>query len=204
MPFDSVRAEASRLLAAYLQRFPEESDRFPLLQQQLAAGENIFERSSMAGHVTSSAAVLNPAGTKILLIDHAFLQKWLPPGGHYEDGTLWESALREVAEETGVVDAAPHPWSLENGIPLDIDSHGIPARPSKNEGAHVHHDFRFVAVAPEHPELQAQLDEVHAAKWMPVDALLASPDSAVQRLHKKLLATGAAKTPAVESRRMRP
>ena len=112
---------------------------------------------------------------------------WLPPGGHYEGpGSLWRSAAREVAEETGLAQILPHPWAVEHGIPLDIDSHAIPANPSKREGAHVHHDFRFLAVAPEHDDLQAQLTEVHAVKWAPVELLLSSPDERVRALLSKL------------------
>ncbi|MFY2597475.1 hypothetical protein ACOTHJ_15075 [Achromobacter xylosoxidans] len=56
---------------------------------------------------------------------------WLPPGGHREpDATsLYQSAAREVLAETSLV-LGPDPY-----MPLlDIDTHPIPARPSKNEG----------------------------------------------------------------------
>ncbi|WP_140627904.1 NUDIX hydrolase [Methylibium rhizosphaerae] len=191
MEYGSIRAEVEGLLAKYLRHFVGEHHRFGLLQRQLASGENLFIRSNMTGHLTSSVAVLNPGGTKILLIEHAFLRKWLTPGGHYEGGTVWESALREVREETGVADAQAHPWSLAHGIPLDIDSHDIPANPAKGEGPHVHHDFQFLAVAPEHLELQAQLEEVHAAKWAPVEQLASSTDSRVRRVLEKLHGVGA-------------
>ena len=98
-------------------------------------------RAVDTGHITSSAAVLNPFGTKILLIDHVALKRWLVPGGHCEGGALLESATREVEEETGAMNAAPNPWLATHGIPLDIDSHGIPPNPAKGGGAHVHHDF---------------------------------------------------------------
>lgn len=74
--------------------------------------------------------MLNPAGTKILLIDHVALNRWLTPGGHYEGGALLESAMREVEEESGVTNAVLHPWLATHGIPLDIDSHDIPQNPA--------------------------------------------------------------------------
>lgn len=197
----SAHSEVRDTLARYLKYFPCEFGRFELLREQLASGEDIFARSNMTGHVTTSAAVLNPAGNKILLIDHAFLKKWLPPGGHFElPGGLWDSANREVGEETGVLDAILHAWSHLHSIPLDIDSHAIPANPAKNEGAHFHHDFRFLAVAPE-SALQAQLAEVHAAEWAPVAKLLQSPDERVRHLFDKLSDAGVLFPDAAHGRR---
>ena len=146
----------------------------------------------MTGHVTSSAAVLTPNGAEILLIHHRFLKKWLTPGGHYEGpGDLFESALREIEEETGVTDAGVHPWTVINNIPLDIDSHDVPARPEKNEGAHMHHDFLFLAAVPTIGGLQARLSEVHDAVWAPVAELEKSSDRRVLLLHQKLVNIGA-------------
>lgn len=181
-----------QLLDAYCDWHPVECNRFALLRTQLAGGAgDPFSRSNMTGHITSSAAVLNRTGTKMLLIDHAFLKRWLTPGGHYETpGTLLDSALREVAEETGLADAVPHEWTFGSGIPFDIDTHDIPANPKKLEGAHVHHDFLFLAVAEERDGLQAQLAEVHAAVWEPVSKLRDSVDVRVQRVLAKMAAAG--------------
>ena len=162
-----------------------------LVSRQLQSDEHAFARSNMTGHVTSSAAVLNPAGTKILLIDHVVLKRWLVPGGHYEGGTLLESAVREVEEETGVANAVQHPWLATHGIPLDIDSHDIPANPAKGEGAHVHHDFMYLLEASEDSELTVQMVEVHAARWAPVQELLDSGDRRVRLVHSKLMQVGA-------------
>ena len=180
------------LVDRYLKYFPHELRRFDLLQRQLATDAAVFLRSNMTGHVTSSAAVLNPDGTEILLIHHGFLNKWLTPGGHYEEpGDLLDSALREVFEETGVANAGLHPWTLAGGIPLDIDSHGVPPRPEKGEAAHTHHDFLFLAVAPANTDLQAQLSEVYEAVWAPVSDLEKSSDRRVLLLHQKLMLVGA-------------
>lgn len=180
------------LVDRYLQYFPHELRRFDLLQRQLASDPAVFLRSNMTGHVTSSAAVLSPDGTQILLIHHGFLNKWLTPGGHYEEpGDLLSSALREVFEETGVANAEAHPWTLAGSIPLDIDSHDVPPRPEKGEAAHIHHDFLFLAVAPVQTGLQAQLSEVRAAVWAPVSDLKKSSNKRALLLHQKLRRVGA-------------
>jgi 8-oxo-dGTP pyrophosphatase MutT (NUDIX family) len=178
-------------LRRYLDVYPDEAARFPLLSKQLESDALLFARSNMTGHVTSSAAVLNPPGTRILLIDHVVLKRWLVPGGHYEGGSLLESAMREVEEETGLTNAVPHPWLATHGIALDVDSHDIPPNPAKGEGAHVHHDFMYLLQAPEGAELTAQIVEVHAARWAPVQELLDSADRRVRLVHAKLLRVGA-------------
>ncbi|MGO9275803.1 MAG: NUDIX hydrolase [Terriglobia bacterium] len=57
---------------------------------------------------------------KVLLVWHEKLRKWLPPGGHVEEGELpTEAVIREVREETGyavtVRDRTP-PGGNEEGV----------------------------------------------------------------------------------------
>lgn len=52
---------------------------------------------------TATVYILDAYRTKVLLIYHAKLQKWLPPGGHVEPNEMpHETAIREALEETGV------------------------------------------------------------------------------------------------------
>lgn len=92
-----------------------------------------FDRDADPTHVTSSAIVLD-AGGRLLLHRHRRLGIWIQPGGHVEDGEApAATAVRETAEETGVV--ADHP----GGIPrlLHVDVHEGPL-------AHVHLDLRYL------------------------------------------------------------
>jgi 8-oxo-dGTP pyrophosphatase MutT (NUDIX family) len=100
----------------------------------------------LPGHITCTGLVLAPDNQKLLLVHHRRLDRWLLPGGHVdaEDAEIWDTARREVIEETGadvLPDAAP---------PLvGIDVHGIP--PKGSEPYHLHHDliFAFRAAADE-------------------------------------------------------
>ena len=190
-PFDTS-ADARGLLARYLDAFPTERDRQARLGRQLATDAAIGLRHNMAGHLTSGALVLSPDGRRVLLVEHVFLRRWLAPGGHYEaPGTLLDSALREVLEETGTP-AQAHPWTCERGIPLDIDTHDIPTRPQKAEGPHVHHDFLFVAAANDRVPPRPQAGEVHAARWLPLQVLAEVDDERARRVHAKLKVLGLA------------
>ncbi len=95
-----------------------------------------FSRIQYApGHITCTGLVLHPSESKILLVHHRRLNRWLLPGGHVElaDREIWDTAAREVVEETGVELRA------SDRTLIGVDVHGIP--PSKREPYHLHHDL---------------------------------------------------------------
>jgi 8-oxo-dGTP pyrophosphatase MutT (NUDIX family) len=175
-------------LARYLTAFPEEQDALAALSEQLAGNPpDIFERSNIRGHITTSALVLDYRKTHALLIDHIGLSAWLQPGGHYEGkGSLFASAMREVEEETGVSGASALRL-IEGSSLLDIDTHTIPARPAKGEGEHVHHDFVYLAQAPVKAELSPQADEVRSAKWVALEDMATLGNPRLTRIAAKLV-----------------
>ena len=62
-----------------------------------------LHRTCLAGHLTGSAAVVDPGRNAALILHHVKLDRWLQPGGH-ADGVadLAEVALTEATEETGI------------------------------------------------------------------------------------------------------
>jgi 8-oxo-dGTP pyrophosphatase MutT (NUDIX family) len=182
------RQQTLALVERYLETFPEERPALGQLLNQLKdPNDDCSIRSNMLGHLTASAAVLSHDQKDILLIHHIFLDLWLPPGGHFElPGDLWMSAQREVLEETGVGGLTLHPWCAQHGVPLDIDTHSIPANPKKAEGPHKHHDFRFLAIAPKDFVLSPQLEEVHGARWASLQELGTLNDRRLRTLTAKL------------------
>lgn len=132
----------------YLQVFPGESERLQALRGNLSNPNlDLRLRSSIPqGHMCASGMLLLP-GNKLLMLEHKALGIWVVPGGHFdiEDGELANTAIRETVEETGLdIPIKLHPWHLENGIPLDIDTHPIPRSEKKDEDAHQHFDFRYI------------------------------------------------------------
>lgn len=167
-----MKAEARRQMTAYLQRYPDEAGRLMALQTQFVEDPgDLFSRANMRGHITTSAFVLDPGLQQILMIHHGTLKRWLQPGGHHEAGqSLWASAVREAREETGVTALSAHP-QFGTAMPLDIDSHAIPANPRKGEAAHWHHDYAYLMIAPLDVALSPQLAEVNAVAWRPLASL---------------------------------
>ncbi|QWD61282.1 NUDIX hydrolase [Polynucleobacter sp. MWH-UH25E] len=106
--------------------------------EAILRSNNPCSRTNQDGHITASGLVIRE--NKVLLIFHPYIKKWFQPGGHIDEGELpIEAAIREVYEETGLVCVA----DAENPEPIDVDVHGIPANPAKNESAHLHIDLLY-------------------------------------------------------------
>jgi 8-oxo-dGTP pyrophosphatase MutT (NUDIX family) len=132
-------------LAIFPQRFPITSTRdeqnWSAIRTLFTISANPFDRSEDHGHITTSAVVVDQQLSHILMIHHAKLDMWLPPGGHCDsDSDLLRVCRREVFEETGQQHLVP----LTNDI-FDIDIHVIPE--SKKNRRHLHYDVRFAFTA---------------------------------------------------------
>ncbi|MBB4040027.1 8-oxo-dGTP pyrophosphatase MutT (NUDIX family) [Microvirga flocculans] len=187
MTFNPVvfRAEILSSLDRHADVFGVPAGRHAVLRSQIANGDDIHSRRTFPGHVTTSAIVLDGKGARTLLIHHRSLARWLQPGGHYEPPeTLPQSAMREAAEETGLEGLTLDSWHLSSGVPIDIDSHLIPARPEKDEPEHWHHDFRFIVRAEAASAPRPDLAEVQGAEWRPLDDLMAIAPQAVLNMRR--------------------
>lgn len=137
-------------------------------------------------HFTATGYTVNKNRTKMLLIHHKGLNKWLPPGGHIEDNEVpHEAAIREVYEETGVM-AIPIKDD-ENDLALKgIKEAQIP-RPyalmyqiipkSKKDVEHIHLDMVFALEADDSDKITAQYKEVHDVRWVTRKSLIDEYDT---------------------------
>jgi len=163
----------SASLQAYLKRFPEDADHLLPLTEQVARGEDLCSRKNFTGHVTAGAIILMGNTGRTVIVANRSLGMWVFPGGHCEpDETPYESARRELAEEAGVTEVTLHPWHLKTGSPLEINSHPIPQNDRKGEPAHVHHDFRYVFLAPSDVQVTMQPSEIEDIKILDINEAL--------------------------------
>lgn len=135
----------------------------------LAARSDAAERSCLPDHFTGSALVVDADGRRVLLLLHRKLQRWLQPGGHADgDTNLASVALREAAEETGIDGlgiAVP---------PIDLDIHRVDLPDGSH---HVHHDVRFLVVAPA-GAVAVGNHESDALRWVAPEAVGTLTDEA--------------------------
>lgn len=126
-------------------------------------------------HYTASAIILSTGNpTKVLLLHHAKLDKWIQPGGHQEPNeNAYEGAIREALEETGIniADYLPAPVRLDEyseQLPVPdlileehIDAHGT-------EPEHIHLDMMYIVRIPEQP-VQVEAGKAHDLRWFTIE-----------------------------------
>ncbi len=162
------------------------------MRQLIAERPFPLDRAERPGHLTGSALVAHADLQRTLVLFHTKLQIWVQPGGHADgDANLPAVALREAEEETGITGLRVWP------VAVDLDIHEV--RPP-NEDAHFHHDVRFVVLAPEGAEIDAN-HESEAQRWVAPSELPAlGADPGLQRLAAKGLALARRLAPAGSAR----
>jgi 8-oxo-dGTP pyrophosphatase MutT (NUDIX family) len=137
---------------------------------------------------TASAFIID-SQKRVLLIWHHKFQKWMPPGGHLDPNELPEDgAKRECKEETGIdVEILGEPQrDIFAGFPQEgrvlkkpfmLLLEEIPAYAPKNQEAHQHIDFVYMAKPVDETQaLQLQEAEGGDLRWFTLDELKALPD----------------------------
>ena len=138
-----------------------------------------FSRDQNEAHFTASAIVVSADGLSTCVVHHRQLNRWLQPGGHFEEsdaGDAQRAALREVLEETGctaeLIESAP--------MPLDVDIHEIPAH--GQVPAHLHLDLRIL-VHTTGSALQHDPTESLGVKWVGwAEAIGLADDASLRRV----------------------
>ena len=160
-----------------------------LIRAFCADHADALHRSCLDGHLTGSAAIVDSAGERVLLIHHVKLDRWLQPGGHADgEASLALVARTEAEEETGLTDLRVV-WPA-----IDVDVHSIPL--IKDVPPHRHLDLRFCIVAPADAVVDADPTETKGARWFRPDEL-ADVDASGELAHlvHRALAVAAALRP---------
>jgi 8-oxo-dGTP pyrophosphatase MutT (NUDIX family) len=131
----------------------------------------------MQRHFTATAFIID-SQNRTLLIHHKRLKRWMPPGGHvHENETPEETARRECKEETGldvvILGETSDDLFAENPSegrmlkkPIAFLLENIPESRERNEPAHQHMDFLYIAKPLDESErVTLAEEEGHAIRW---------------------------------------
>jgi len=132
-------------------------------------------------HFTVSIFIMSDTQpTKTLLLHHRKLDKWMPAGGHCEEGeNPYQTVIREAAEETGL-DITPY---LKPPEPIDKRVHLLPLptyhteqkiAAHGNQPEHYHIDYSYVVRVPEQA-VRHHPGETHGIGWFTLDQLADLP-----------------------------
>jgi 8-oxo-dGTP pyrophosphatase MutT (NUDIX family) len=170
-----TKVQVQEIFAAYLKTFPEEEHNMLRSFINDYDGQQLFDRKNFAGHITASALILDKTRTQVYLLRHKFLKIDLPPGGHVDisDESIIDAAYRETAEEADIKREELQMLRPKHNImiPVEINSHSIPANHQKNEPPHVHHDFRYLFIFYPDREIIPDPEESSGGKWWNLEAL---------------------------------
>ena len=166
------------LLEGYAPHTHEERLDVARVLDGLAAGDDLFDRST-ALHVTGSALPVHPPTGRIALHWHPKIGTWLQLGGHADAGEDDPAAIamREAEEESGL---APR-WFPDAHRPLLLHVEVVEVPAVAGEPGHEHADFRYL-VATDDPDAVIPGDEVVELRWLTVEQALDLPlDDGLQR-----------------------
>lgn len=152
---------------------------------RLETGEELFLRSNLAEHFTTSAWVVNPARDKALMAYHRIYDSWAWLGGHADgDQDLLHVALKEVAEESGVK-ATPVTDQIYSVEILTVDGH---EKKGKYVPSHLHLNVTYLLEADDSLPIRPKEDENRAVAWFGLDEALEKSTEPwfVDRIYSKL------------------
>lgn len=163
----------------------EERDREELLRR-LDSHEDLYTRANTAAHFTASAWVVSPDRSQVLMAYHKLYDSWAWLGGHADgERDLLSVALREVREESGLVNVrpvSPEIYSLEI---LTVDGH---EKRGVYVSSHLHLNVTYLLEADPADPVRRKPDENSAVGWFGLEEAVAASTEPWfrERIYKKL------------------
>lgn len=158
-------------IRAYVPQNEQEAVSKRIILEHIARSpDTVLTRENEEAHLTASAFVVNSDASRVLMAHHDLYKVWAWLGGHADgDGDLLAVALREAAEESGVVHVRPLSPAIASLDILPVWGH---FKRGKYVPTHLHLNVTYLLVADEADPLHHREGENSAAAWLPADRLL--------------------------------
>ncbi len=163
----------------------EEHDK-ALILRALHEEKDIFTRDNTLAHMTASAWVVNPKHDKALMVYHNIYNSWSWLGGHADgDKNLLDVAIREVKEESGVVDVRPVSTDIFSLEVLTVDGH---IKRGQYVSSHLHLNVTYLLEVDDQDPLFVKPDENSGVRWFSLDGAIAASSEPwfQERIYRKL------------------
>lgn len=173
-------------LESYVPRNEQEKQDRGEMLRRVRSGETLLKRDNLSAHFTASAWVTSPDHRQVLMAHHNLYQSWAWLGGHADgEEDLLQVALREVREESGLVDLRPTgalPCSLEI---LTVNGH---EKRGVYIPSHLHLNLTYLIEADPSSPLRTCPGENSQVAWFtPEEAVNASTEPWLrERIYQKL------------------
>lgn len=164
----------------------EEKDK-ELILQYLDSGDAVYYRENTAAHLSASAWVVNQNYDKVLMAYHNIYDSWAWTGGHADgEKDLLQTAIREVREETGIINAEPVTNDIYSLEVLTVNGH---EKKGSYVSSHLHLNVTYLLQADEREAIQNKPDENSAVGWFLLEECLeaVSEPWMKERIYRKLL-----------------
>ena len=174
------------LLEKYIPYNEQEAKDKEVMLKYLHDFDNVYTRDNEYGHFTASSWIVNKDKTKVLMIYHNIYDSWGWTGGHADGETnLYNVAVREANEETGITDLKP----LKDGIfSLEILTVNGHVKRGKYVSSHVHLNVTYLFEADDKAPLRIKEDENSGVKWVDIDkAVELSTENNMKVVYQKII-----------------
>lgn len=174
------------MLEKYVPYNEQESCDKRIIMGHLKNTNDIYLRDNQTVHITASAWVVNHDYSKILMIHHNIYDSWSWMGGHADgDDDLLNVAIKEVREESGILNVHPVSDDIFSLETLTVDGH------EKNGvyvPSHLHLNVTYLLQADEEDELIIKPDENSGVQWFDLDEVVEASTEPWfrERIYKKL------------------
>lgn len=158
-----------RQLESYIPDGRQEREDRQVMLDFMKSNPDCLLRENKIAHLTTSAWVVNPRRTKVLMLYHNIYKSWSWAGGHADgESDLAAVAAMEIAEETGLENLR----LLSDGIfavnILTVEHH---IKKGKYVNSHLHLDVEYLFEGDDSLPLRIKEDENSAVGWIDIDKI---------------------------------